>query len=103
MADDGKGYDRGRLMRGATRPVKRLGPMQFRVKGNDQPYYDVNLELDTPCDCVDAQMHGRPCLHEIAARLQNGDLGLVQALGDALLKAQQRTEELERTTRRRAS
>jgi hypothetical protein len=101
MSDDGRGYDLGRLMRGATRPIKRLGPMQFVVKGNEQPKYYVNLDLDTPCECTDAQMHGRPCLHEIAARLQNGDTGLVAALGDALLKAQKRNEVLEKRTEKK--
>lgn len=100
MSDDGKSYERGRLMRGATRPVKRLGPMQFRVKGNHAAFWDVNLELDVPCQCPDAEYHGRPCLHEISARLQNGDAGLIQALGEQLLAAQRRSEELERRTRR---
>lgn len=102
MSDDGKGYEMGRLMRGAQRPIHRLGPMHFVVKGNDRPRYYVNLEEDVPCDCEDAVRHGRPCLHEIAARLQNGDTGLVNALADALGKAMKRNEELERQTRKSA-
>ena len=96
-----EGYEMGRLMRGATRAIERLGPAHFRVAGTEQPFYYVNLEIDTPCDCMDAQKHGRPCLHEIAARLQNGDRGLIDALGKALLKAQQANEALQKQTRRR--
>lgn len=90
-------------MRGATRPVVRMGPMQFRVKGNHQKWYYINLELDTPCECMDSFYHGRPCLHEISARLQIGDPGLIAALGQELLKAQQRADDLERRTKRRTS
>lgn len=103
MIEDGEGYETGRLIRGSTRPVKRLGPMHFVVKGNQQPRYYVNLELDTPCDCTDAQMHGRPCLHEIAARLQNHDEGLRDALGKALLKLHKANEALQRQVKRKAS
>lgn len=86
-------YDPARLRRGAARAVKRLGPHQFRVRGNHSPHYDVNLELDTPCDCPDAQFHGRGCLHELAARLHDGDARLIMALGQMLLKQQEREEQ----------
>ena len=82
-------YDPGRLWRGGHRPIRPLGPMQYEVAGNDEPSYFVNLELDTPCDCRDAQIRGRPCLHELAARLQMGEEGLVLAFGE-MLAARQR-------------
>lgn len=84
-------YDPARLRRGAARAVKKLGPHQYRVRGNHSPHYDVNLDLDTPCDCPDAQYHGRGCLHELAARLHDGDGKLIQALGDMLLANEKRT------------
>lgn len=89
-------YDPGRLRRGATRAVKKVGPRQYMVAGNEQRVYAVNLELDTPCTCRDAEFHGRGCLHELAARLHDGDMKLIQALGDMLLQAEQRNEELMR-------
>lgn len=98
-----EGYEPGRLRRAAQRAVKRLGPQQFRVAGNHEAYWDVNLDLDTPCDCPDAQFHGRGCLHELAARLQNGDMGLIQGLGDMLLKSQKQNEALARQARKRSA
>lgn len=92
-------YDPGRLRRAATRAVKKLGPRQYRVRGNHEPYWDVNLDLDTPCTCPDAEFHGRGCLHELASRLHDGDMALVQALGDMLLKAEQQNQALQRTRR----
>ncbi len=83
-----RAFDPARLRRGIQRGVERLGPMQFRVEGRHQRFYDVNLELDTPCDCADAQYHGRGCLHELAARLHAGDAKLIQSLGDMLLSAE---------------
>lgn len=96
-------YEPGRLRRGALRAVKKLGPHQYRVAGNHSPHYDVNLDLDTPCDCPDAQYHGRGCLHELAARLHDGDMKLVMALGEQLLAAEKRLKAAAtRTTTRRA-
>jgi hypothetical protein len=83
--------------------VKRLGPMQFRVRGQDEPFYDVNLEIDTPCTCMDAYHHGRGCKHELSARMANGDMGLIQALGDMLLKAHKANEALNRKRRRKSA
>jgi hypothetical protein len=88
-------YDPARLRRGAARAVKRLGPHQFRVAGSHAPYWDVNLELDTPCTCPDAEFHGRGCLHELAARLHDGDAALIMGLGEMLLAQEKRIEEAE--------
>ena len=85
-------YEPGRLRRGAARAVKKVGPRQYRVRGNHEPYWDVNLDLDTPCCCPDAQFHGRGCLHELAARLHDGDAALIMGLGQMLLAAEKRRE-----------
>lgn len=87
-------YDPNRLRRGAARAVRKLGPHQYRVRGNHEPYYDVNLDLDTPCTCPDAQFHGRGCLHELAARLHDGDARLIMSLGEMLLAAEERKEKV---------
>lgn len=86
-------YDPARLRRAAVRPCERLGPNQVRVKGNVEPWYDVNLDLDTPCECVDARVRGRGCLHELKARMVCGDLTLLQALGEMLARAEKHANE----------
>jgi hypothetical protein len=48
---EGPGYDPARLKRASVRDCIQLGPNQFRVEGRHEKYYDVNLDLDTPCDC----------------------------------------------------
>ena len=93
-------YDPARLRRAATRACKQFGPNQFRIEGRHEKFYDVNLDLDTPCDCHDAWYHGRGCLHELRARLQRGDGTLMQALGDMLLAAEKRMKEHMRRSRR---
>lgn len=94
-------YEPGRLRRAAQLAVQRIGPGQARVKGQDEPWYNVDITADVPCYCKDAEFHGRGCKHELAVRLASGDMALIAALGDMLHAAQQRTEALERTTRRR--
>jgi hypothetical protein len=86
------GYEPGRLRRGAARAVKKLGPHQYAVAGTEERVYHVNLELDTPCTCKDAEFHGRGCLHELAARLHDGDADLIMGLGQMLLAKEKRTK-----------
>src|SRR4051812_29586860 len=83
-----RAFSPDRLRRGIQRAVVKLGPNQFRVEGRHETHYDVNLDLDTPCDCADAQFHGRGCLHELCARLHAGDAKLIQSLGEMLLAAE---------------
>ena len=91
----GKGYDPSRLARGAVRAVKQLGPGEYAVAGNERPVYYVNLNSDLPCDCADSQFRSSrgPCLHECAARLASGDMALIQALGEQLLRREARKAE----------
>ena len=96
-----RAYERGRLERAAKRPLTRKAPMQYVVKGNDEPEYDVNLTIDTPCTCKDAMYHGRGCLHELAAWMAEGDEGLLVAWGMLELRRQRASgdEEEDETTR----
>lgn len=88
------GYEPNRLRRAATRKWDRMGPNQVRVASSKQgQFYDVNLDLDTPCDCMDSQMRGRGCLHELKARMVCGDMGLVEALGQMLERAEKFNKE----------
>jgi hypothetical protein len=89
---DERAFDPNRLRRGLQRGVVRLGPNQFRIEGRHETHYDVNLDLDVPCVCKDAEYHGRGCKHELLARLHNGDAALIQSLGDLLLAAEKRKE-----------
>lgn len=86
-------FEDGRLLRGSQRPVRPVGPRQFMVAGTKNIWY-VNLEIDVPCECPDAQFrHTKTgmCLHEIACRLQEREPLLVAALG-ALLARRDRHE-----------
>lgn len=96
-------YDPARLRRAAQLVVRPLGPGQFRVSGQHQKWYDVDVTADVPCYCKDAEYHGTGCKHLLAAQLASGNMTLIQALGDMLLRAQQRSDELERQTRRRSA
>ena len=88
-------YDPARLARGATLAVRRLGDGEFAVQGSRGVRY-VNLKSDLPCDCEDADYRANrgPCKHVCAARLASGDMGLIQALGEMLLRREQRKEEV---------
>jgi hypothetical protein len=97
-----EGYDPGRLRRAAVLAVKRLGPTRFHVAGQDEPHYSVDLFEDIPCYCKDAEFHGRGCKHELAARMANGDMALIQALGDMLLKSDKANKALAKQTRKLA-
>ena len=90
MSEYDGSFEPGRLRRGAARAVKKVGPRQYLVRGTHRENYAVNLDLDTPCDCDDAYYHGRGCLHELSARLHDGDSKLIMSLGEQLLAAEKR-------------
>lgn len=86
-----------RLRRAAVLAVKRIGPEQFVVRGQDEPFYTVSLACDPPCYCADYYHRGgptNPCKHILAVRLHSGDSALILALGEMLLKAERHMEEL---------
>jgi len=97
----GDGYDPARLRRAAVLAVQSLGDGRYRVRGQDEPHYNVDLTADVICYCKDAEFHGRGCKHELAARLQAGDQALRMALGEMLLAADKANNELQRKTRKR--
>lgn len=93
-------YDPSRLRRGAVRAVKPLGDHKYLVAGNDEPTYTVDLTQDVPCFCKDSEFHGRGCLHELAARLHDGDPKLMMALGMMLLESEKRLKDATKRTRK---
>lgn len=95
-----RAYEPGRMRRAAVLACEKLGPGQYRVSGQQEPYYDVDLSVDPACYCAD-QLHRRAmCKHEIRARLQDGDARLLQALGDMLLAAEKRLKESMKSKKR---
>lgn len=89
-------YEPGRLRRAAVLGVTELGPGLYRVKGQDEPHYDVEIHADVPCYCKDSEFHGKGCKHFLAARLASGDMKLVMALGEMLLVRDKQNKALER-------
>jgi hypothetical protein len=96
-----EGYDPARLRRALQCKGEQLGPRQFKVWGQDEPFYNVDLDGDPVCYCKDSEYHGRGCKHELFAKLASGDMALLQAAGDELLKREQAAAALQRTTRRK--
>lgn len=80
-----RAFSPDRLRRGIKRGVAKLAENLYRVEGRHEDFYNVDLSAEYPCDCLDAQYHGRGCLHELVARLHAGDAALIQSLGDMLL------------------
>lgn len=84
--------------------VERLGGTQYRVAGNVQPVYHVDLSAEIPCYCRDAEfrnteIHGM-CKHSLAARLAGLDPALLQVIGDALAKKEALAKEAQKLARR---
>ena len=95
-----RSYDPARLRRAATRAVQRLGDRRYRVEGRVCAFYYVDLNGDPVCYCADAQFHGAGCLHELAARLHDGDGALIMSLGEMLLTAERAMREHMRSIRK---
>lgn len=63
----------------------RTGPGQFRVWGNDEDFYDVDLAADQPCYCRDQEIVGRRipyCKHRLWAMMASGDLRIIRAVAE---------------------
>ena len=94
MSATTRGYDPRRLQRAFGLACRKLGEHQYAVAGNEEPFYYVNLDLDVPCTCADAQYRGHTmCKHELSARLHDGDHKLILALGELLVVKQTHREQ----------
>lgn len=64
--------------------VERVGPMQFKVAGNKERTYDVDLSVDPPCYCDDLWYRGRRirnnCKHTLSARIANKEPAVLLSL-----------------------
>ena len=85
--------------------VERLGGGRFRIAGNVEPEYFVDLNGDPPCYCMDMEMRGRTihyCKHTLAARLAQLEPALLQVIADNIERQmQQEREGAARRTRQR--
>jgi hypothetical protein len=93
-----RAYEPGRFERAVNlvigKHVRRLGPGEYEVDGNEQPVYHVAPDGDLPCDCTDSRM--RPniiCKHRLAAVLCELDLPLVQAFSDVIERRKKHAKE----------
>jgi hypothetical protein len=85
---DTPAHDPGRFARAfklaMSGRVQQIGPRQYRVAGNEQPYYDVDLDGDQPCYCEDQDWSGRKirnnCKHVLAARIVAQDPSVIPSL-----------------------
>jgi hypothetical protein len=72
--------------------VERVGPTQFRVAGNVEKAYDVDLMGDPTCYCRDMEHRGEAiknqCKHTLAARLAQLDESLLGTIAEWLDKAE---------------
>lgn len=104
----GPGYRPDRLHRAwqlvTSGCVERLGGTQYRVAGNVEPDYYVDLMGDQPCTCRDMEYRGtaihQQCKHVLASRLASLDPALLQVIGDALAKQEALAKEAKRLARR---
>lgn len=93
--------------------VERLGGGQFRVAGNDEPEYFVDLSVDPPCYCADQNYRGgstnHQCKHSLAGRLAMLEPALLQVIADTIERQMQQEQEREqagvarRTSQRKAA
>lgn len=98
MADE-RAHKPTRFERGAELALRdgactRVGSHQYRIVGNDEPEYFVDLSVDPPCYCGDMWFRGRKirnnCKHTIAARICDADPALRASLTELVYATQQR-------------
>lgn len=93
------------LMAASRCAVKRTdNPSEFYVASRSRRdhWWPVKLDIEvySMCQCEHHTLQGAQCAHILAARLAAGDMPLIQALGDALLRAENNLKEHTRHTRR---
>jgi hypothetical protein len=66
--------------------VQRLGGTQFRVAGNVEKVYHVDLSAEIPCYCLDMEYRAgeirQQCKHVLASRLAQLDPALLGIIAD---------------------
>lgn len=74
--------------------VERVGPREFRVAGNEEPTYDVALDGDPPCYCLDAYYGGaRRCKHFLAGAIVAHDPAFLSAVAAMFYQHLEETSE----------
>lgn len=89
-----RAYCPSRFRRAVQLAVTQIGPRQYRVRGQDEPYYDISLDDDPPCYCKDQEINGRKlggrCKHVIASMLQEREPTAMAELVALFIRQQQR-------------
>jgi hypothetical protein len=109
---ESRAHDPGRFARAVALAMRdggvvRVGPRQFKVlgSGRHEKEYWIDLDEHPPCTCGDQEHRGgsirENCYHVLACRLAIKDPSLQHDLMEHAYRAQLRTQELERSTRRR--
>jgi predicted nucleic acid-binding Zn finger protein len=87
--------------------VTQIGPRQFRVVGQDEPEYFVDLNESPACYCKDivnaGWKTGDMCKHILACRLAIKDPTLDNSLMEFAYQQMQRAAELERRPRKKSA
>ena len=79
----GMPIDLDRLERGVQLTAERRGPHRYRVSGGaGEHWVDLGATGTHPrCDCGDYLWRDRECKHILAAMLQEGNTGVIHAIG----------------------
>jgi len=89
-----------RLRKAARLIADRMGPGQYAVRGDSGKVYYVDLSQEIPCMCPDSEFNaGLTCKHRLRAMMGEGDVRILQALGDMMLRDQQHLRDYTRATR----
>jgi hypothetical protein len=67
----------------ASEKIQVLPDGTFRVPGNEEPFYTVDLRQDPPCHCKDMEYGAgdeHQCKHALACRLMTSDPMILQPL-----------------------
>ncbi len=76
------GVDPGRLERGLSLHLERVGDGQYRAMGGAQAHWvDLYNTAHPRCDCGDHLWREQVCKHILAAMLREGDERILRAVG----------------------
>lgn len=81
IGDPGE-IEAGRLERSLSLAGEPFGDGRYLVAGGSEPHWvDLRSPMYPRCDCGDYLWRDTLCKHILAARLREGDPGVIRALG----------------------
>jgi hypothetical protein len=89
----GIAVDLDRLERGVQLVAERIGAGRYRVTGGaGEHWVDLGATGARPrCDCGDYLWRDRECKHILAAMLQEGNAGVISAIGPMVARLRSQT------------